>query len=770
MTIRWFLLLIAGIGVAAPALAADPPAGEAIYLAKCASCHGKSGEGVADKYSQPLEGDRSIPQLAKLIARTMPEDKPGTCIGEEADRVAAYIHGAFYSITARERNKPARIALARLTVKQYGNAVTDLVGSFRGQAGRDERQGLRGEYYDDRNFSGDKRKEDRVDPQVDFRFEAKSPVEGKIEAKQFAIRWQGSVVAPETGLYDFIVGCDHAVKLYVNSQEKPLIDAWVKSGSDTEFKGSLFLLAGRSYSLRLEFSKANQGVVDKKREKEAPIAKAFISLQWKPPHGPRQPISPRYLNPGHSPEVFVVSSPFPPDDRSLGWERGTAISREWDQAATEAALETATYIVSRINSLAGTRDKETDKPKKVKDFARTFTERAFRHPLSADEVSTYIDKPFASTTDLDLAIKKVVLLVLKSPRFLYRENASDTSPFAVASRLSFGLWDSLPDRELFQEAKAGRLGPAQIVRQTERMMNDPRAKTKLRDFLLTYLKANAGAELAKDPKRFTGFDELLVADLRTSLEIMLDETLWSSSSDFRQLLLAPQMPMNERMAAFYGVKLPEGKGFRKATTDEERLGVLTHPYLLSALAYTRESSPIHRGVFLARSVLGLGLKPPPEAVAPVSPELQPQLTTRERVTLQTNANACMSCHGVINPLGFTLENYDAVGRFRKLDNNKPVDSQGAYLARTGATVKFQGVKELGAYLAASEEVHAAFAEKMFHHLVQQPVRAYGPKKLEELSSRFRANGFNMRQLAVDILLTSAQPPKPATVSAASGSR
>src|SRR5688572_30235614 len=103
-------------------------------------------------------------------------------------------------------------------------------------------------------------------------------------------------------------------------------------------------------------------------------------------------------------------------------------------------------------------------------------------------------------------------------------------------------------------------------------------------------------------------------------------------------------------------------------------GVITHPYLLSAFAYTSTSSPIHRGVFVSRSLLGRTLRPPPEAVAPLAPDLHADLTTRERVLLQTKAQACQTCHGMINPIGFSLENFDAIGRYRVQEKEKPVDA------------------------------------------------------------------------------------------------
>ena len=141
------LLLVLGTF---PLRAADTT-GEQIYRKKCASCHGAAGEGTK-KYAEPLIGERSIPQLAKYIAKSMPENDPGTCVGEEADKVAAYMHDTFYSRAARERNKPPRIELARLTVQQYRNTVADLIAGFGTPGKWDDKQGLRGEYFPSRRF------------------------------------------------------------------------------------------------------------------------------------------------------------------------------------------------------------------------------------------------------------------------------------------------------------------------------------------------------------------------------------------------------------------------------------------------------------------------------------------------------------------------------------------------------------------------------------------------------------------------------------------
>jgi hypothetical protein len=226
--------------------------GEQIYRQRCVSCHGKAGEGT-DKVPDPLVGDRSVPQLTDFIARTMPKGSKVKCSREDARKVAGYIHDAFYSKAAQARNKPPRVELSRLTVRQYRHAVADLIGSFRPVSRPDERHGLRGEYFRARRFQNNERIIDRIDPEVRFDFGTMAPAPEKFEHHQFSIRWEGSVHAPDTGVYEFIVRTEHATRLFVNDPQHPLIDAWVKSGNDTEYRGSLFLVGGRSYPVRLDF-------------------------------------------------------------------------------------------------------------------------------------------------------------------------------------------------------------------------------------------------------------------------------------------------------------------------------------------------------------------------------------------------------------------------------------------------------------------------------------------------------------------------------------
>jgi hypothetical protein len=338
--------------------------------------------------------------------------------------------------------------------------------------------------------------------------------------------------------------------------------------------------------------------------------------------------------------------------------------------------------------------------------------------------------------------------------------ASSHNSYSVASRLSFGMWDSLPDGELLAAAEENRLKTReQIAEQAERMVNDPRTRSKIREFLLQWLKVDQPPEIAKDKERFPDFTPEAAADLRTSLELFLDDVVWSEESDFRELLTANWAYLNGRLAQLYRPDLPLDAPFVKMAFDQsERTGVLTHPYLMAGFAYTASSSPIHRGVFIARSVLGRSLRPPPMAVSPLPVELHKDLTTRERITLQTKPEACQSCHAMINPLGFTLENYDAVGRFRTEDAGKPIDASGGYRTRSGDLVKFHGVRELANFLVDSEETRSTFVEQLFHYMIKQPIRAYGPEALPNLRDAFSKNECNIRRVAVEIVTKAAMAP------------
>ena len=756
--------------VCSAAAAAETPAdqpGLAVYREHCLRCHGENGVGTAD-VPAPLAGDRSVNQLTKYVHDTMPEDDPEAVTGDAARQVAEYIHGAFYSAVARDRQRPARVELARLTNRELHNTLADLVRSFRGGVPPDDgRRGLKGEYFSGNNFDRNTGLVfERIDPGVNFDFGFEGPDPEMFRPHRFSIRWTGTLLAPETGTYEFVVRTDHAVRLRLNQSwyEPPFLDGWVKSGTDNEYRGSLFLLGGRAYPLTLEFSKANQGVDS---QQHPPAGHASIALVWKPPHGVLEPVPERCLSPQEGQPLFVPTTPFPPDDRSIGYDRGTSVSPEWFAAATAVAQETADHVVAHLEHLANVKRDAPDRDAKLREFCGRFAERAFRHPLAPELKALVVDRPFADAPDLDTAVKRSMLLALQSPRFLFREPATGAGdPFVVAARLSYGLCDSLPDGALWDAAGRKQLGrPDDVAFHAQRLLADRRTKAKLRDFLLHWLRVAEPREIAKDKSLYAEFTPEVVADLRASLLLAVDEALDGRSDGFRRLLTAEEVWLSGRVAPLYGMTLWPDAPFRPVRIDAgRRAGVLTHPYLMSMLAYADESSPIHRGVFLARTVLGNVLKPPQEAIAPLAPDTHPDLTTRERVTLQTEAVACQTCHTMINPLGFALEEFDALGRYRaeerQGDKVRPIDASGSYQPREGSEATFRGGRELAAYLVDSPDAREAFVQQLFHALVRQPVRAWGPETLPTLTKSFGDSGCDIRRLAVDIMKVACFPPKP----------
>jgi cytochrome c553 len=755
------LFLVGAIGWVTPLAAGEVEAGRALYARVCLGCHGMQGEGSGDR-KRALEGDLSVGELARLIQRTMPEDDPGSLTQEQARDVAAYIHEAFYSPVARERLRPPRVELSRLTARQYRYAVADLVGSFGPALPERGEPGLKGLYFQGRRLAGEKESVlKRSDPRIAFDFGTAAPVPEITEPQEFSIRWEGALWAPVTGEYEFVIRTEHAARLWLNGNATPLIDAWVKSGAETEYRGTIFLLAGRPYPLRVEYTKGKQGVDDSAKQKKQESQPSSMTLLWRRPDEQSVAVVPsRVLSQARPPESFVCATSFPPDDRSFGWERGNAVSKGWEQATTAAALETADYILSHLDTLAGTKEDAEDRRAKLEEFCVRFAERAFRRPISASQREILVSRPFATASDADQAVRQSVLRVLKFPQFLYHEFRPVGDDWDVAARLAWALWDSIPDDLLRGAAARGELATEEQRRaQAERMLADPRGRTKLREFVFVWLKADLPLEVVKDQNLFPGYDDSLLSDLRTSLELFWDAVVWSEASDFRQLLSGEELWLNDRLSRWYGEELPAGSEFEPVVRrGEQRAGVVTHPYLMTRLARTDESSPIHRGVFLARGVLGRLLKPPPEAVTPLPIEVQPDLSTRERVLLQTSPEACAACHALINPLGFALENFDAIGRFRREDRGRPVNAEGTYTSRTGEVVPFQGSRQLAEFLVTSPEVTAAFTQQLFQHLVQQAPAAWGPGTQDRLVEEFRASGWHVRRLAVRIAEFATQQP------------
>jgi hypothetical protein len=490
--------------------------------------------------------------------------------------------------------------------------------------------GLRGEYFQSKGMSkADKLGLYRVDARLAFDFGEASPSENvpgaDITADQFTIIWRGGLIINDTGHHEFRVSTENGARLYLNldpqqrmrklrddsssAGQQALIDAWVSSGEMREHTARVFLLGGRIYPLRLEFFKYLEKT-------------ASIKLEWKPPHGTWSVLDHNHTTTVRPARVHVCETPFPADDRSLGYERGSSVSREWHAATTYAAIAAAAEVVQRLPLLADFTAKTEDRDQHVKDFVLEFARVAFRCPLTSREEVALAEVALVDAPNLEAGVRRAVVMALMSPHFLYTDLTpvgEAPSPYTIASRLSFGLWDSIPDQQLRDAASDRQLETTeQLEAQASRMLADPRAKAKMRSFFQNWLELEE-RDLAKDKQMFPEFDEAVIADLRRSLELFIERVVWSPESDYRQLLLADYLLLNERPRRLY--LFPDGDGESEESrggigqkaisapsarfasafkrTDfpaDRRSGVLTHPYLLSAFAYHNNTSPIHRGV------------------------------------------------------------------------------------------------------------------------------------------------------------------------------
>ncbi len=733
--------------------------GKAIYEKQCAKCHGENGEGVEKFETEPLVGDLPIGPLSEVVAETMPEDDPEACLGPEALAVASYIHGAFYSEAIRIKLRPPRASLSRLTKTQLRQSLADLYAYHRGVVWSAQDRGLRGLYYDGANKNKNNKRIERTDHLLDFDFGNNGPGEG-INPKTFFIDWRGAIKADSTGTYEIIIRSSCAFVCYFGTYDRKFIDNHVQSGDKTEFRQTVVLTAGRVYPLRIDFFQRFR-----EKYKSSPQPPAKISLSWKIPHGVEQIIPTRNLVPITAPAAFSLQVKLPPDDRTYGYERGITVDRQWDESTTEAALEFSQVVAEELwpDYKRRNRNKADQNRAQLRNFLAEIISMAFRGPISESDRKLYVEMPVDATEDDAEAIKRSLLMSLKSPRFLYPQLDSDRSiSQRAANRLALTLFDSLPtDTWLFLQVRSNDLeSKGQIRAAAERMVYDYRTRSKTREFLHEWLNISDLGEIAKDTETFSGFDQALVYDLRQSLDMFLDEIVWSDASDYRQLFQADWAYTTNRLAEFYGETWraadAEGQGLRRSVQDpEHRFGLLTHPYLMSKLSYIETSSPVHRGVFLIRYLLGRTMRPPKDAFVPLPPELHPDLTTRARVELQTSDPTCQVCHEKINGLGFTLENFDAVGRYRLTERKQPINPIGFYTTQTGRETELESPRKLAEFLASSGDSHQAFVKRAFQHFVKQPPAAFGPETLAQLTEKFEKSDCHIRQLLVEIAVLAA---------------
>ena len=324
--------------------------------------------------------------------------------------------------------------------------------------------------------------------------------------------------------------------------------------------------------------------------------------------------------------------------------------------------------------------------KSISAFAR----RAFRRPLADDELArfmTLFDRAQARGDAYLPSLKLALKAVLISPHFLFLvepepddEGVYPLGHHQLAARLSYFLWNTMPDAELAQLADEGKLHDESVLRaQIRRMLADPKARGLADSFATQWLNIGAlGHTVKPDAERFPDFDAQLAADMRSEA-VGLVETVLREDRSLLDLIDADYAVVNDRLAAHYGLSPIEGAEFRKVSLDDRRRGgVLGLGAVLTTTSLPLRTSPVLRGKWILEEVLGASVPPPPPnaGVLPEDDKLHDGLTLRQRLEQHRTNPECAACHQRMDPLGFGLECFDATGQWRHHNAGQPVDSSG----------------------------------------------------------------------------------------------
>jgi Protein of unknown function (DUF1592)/Protein of unknown function (DUF1588)/Protein of unknown function (DUF1595)/Protein of unknown function (DUF1587) len=339
-----------------------------------------------------------------------------------------------------------------------------------------------------------------------------------------------------------------------------------------------------------------------------------------------------------------------------------------------------------------------------KTFVRTFGARVFRRPVTEPEVETYSKLFSTAGLSFDDALLLTTQALLASPQFLYHfETGSDGGMpdihWQTANRLSYMLWQTMPDADLTQAAIQKKLGSdADVAAQVERMLESPKASVAFADFTrqwLDFSHLDKFTKLAADK-----FDDGMRASMRQERQRFMEDIVWKQGGSLKTMLLSRDTFVDKRLADIYGVEINGTDWQRVELPEGERAGFLTQTAHLASHGHPRAPSPVLRGVFAMKNLLCEEVPSPPPGVDATPPNTEgQQLTNRQAYVSLTETGGCANCHRAFNPMGFVFEKYDTMGRYRTMDNGFEVDAVAEIEGK-----RFDGALEFSADLAENPGV------------------------------------------------------------------
>jgi hypothetical protein len=445
------------------------------------------------------------------------------------------------------------------------------------------------------------------------------------------------------------------------------------------------------------------------------------------------------------------------DNHAASLSVDEALWRGYQQAAASVAERVVAdpVLLARVAPAGAER---------ARSFVTRFGARVHRRPLDAEQIDAYLELfagargAYAGLGDFESGVRLVLEAMLQSPYFLYRVERGESAggqrrldAYERAARLSYALWDSLPDAPLFARAASGELlGEAALAREAERMLLDVRAQGVVLSFHAQLFEQERVSRIAPSASVYERDSGALARSAERERDLFVAYQVLERDGSFADLLGSSETFVDDELARVYGLSGDFGERFAKVSLEPgERRGLLTQVAFLASHATTLDPDPIHRGVFVARRVLCKDLSAPPNI--PPLPAAGGR-TVREAVVAHTEqpGTACAGCHkGTINPLGFPFEVYDAVGRKRTTDNGSPVNASSLAPIDGGRVPVKDGV-ELAAALATSQQAHTCYARRWLEFTYGRPATAKDRPLIERLGQASR-EGLSVKRLLIELV-------------------
>jgi hypothetical protein len=752
------LLLVATALLPSPSVADAPPAdfpkdGTAFLRKHCLHCHGdkepKGGVNLGSYRDEDsaLKGRKVLQKAAQLVesGEMPPESRPRPPAADAAAFVRS-VRGVLARADGGARPDPGKVTLRRLNRTEYNNTIRDLFGVDFNPAEDFPADGV-GYGFD--NIADVL----SLSPVLLDRYLAAA--EGVVQRvhvtppRQVVLRTPALFLNPQGN--DLREGFR---PLFANARK---LEMALPAGHDGEYvvRGKVYAQQAGDEPVKAALLLDGQQL--KTFEVKADSLKTAQVIEFK-----------TKLDPGPHPMLF-----------------GIAIANEFKNADGQRTLWVGELEVTGPpdNRPASQRRlfpvvTGKSKAEQTRDTLARLATRAYRRPATADEVGRLVklaEAAEARGAKGDAAIKTAVEAVLVSPKFLFRVELDDRpdsaephplNEYQLASRLSYFLWSSMPDDELFALAEKKEL-TKNLDAQVKRMLQDPKAKALVDNFAMQWLQVRRLQAFAPDAKLFPTFNDALRKAMLKETELFFEAVMREDRS-ILDLIDADFTFLNEPLAKHYGIVDTNGTrtGQKPATAggrpirgeqfqrvrlaDGERGGILTQASVLTATSNPTRTSPVKRGHWVLQQVLGTPPPPPPPNV-PALPETEKAIlsgSVRQRLEQHRANPACANCHAHIDPIGFAFENYDSIGAFRTRDGTFPIDASGTL--PDGKT--FRGPGELKAILKAKKELFGrCLAEKMLTYALGRGVEEYDGPALDRITASLGRADYRFSALVTEIV-------------------